>query len=223
MKEEEHNAFRKWSKFLKCTDTKNTPTMNRFQARYQFSRKYNGIDADLKEATLNGYSKIFHVFLAHSSFDALIKGADELAKRADSPMSVSIRLDKHNHLMVDDDLANELKKIKGMGEILTEYADNETRVARLKSFFAIEYNKNELSNEKLMNARSKVKNENNLLVVASAIRNLVAHGQLSATGANALTKKNAKTIEKLAHLVEKKTFELFELYVDELFKKYVKN
>ena len=221
MKTEEHDAFRKWSKFLKATQTKNTPTINRFQARYQFSRKYKGIDADLKEETLNGYSKIFHVFLAHSAFDALIKGTDELAKRDESPLVVDLKMDKNNHLMINDEIAYELRKVKGMGEILTAYADNETRIARLKAFYNIEYTNTEMQNLKLMKARETVKNSNNLLVVASAIRNLVAHGQLSATGANAVTKKNARAIENLAKFVEFKTIELFSQYVDALLEKYV--
>ena len=221
MKKEEHDAFRKWSKFLQETNTKKTPTINRFQARYQFSRKYKGIDADLKDKTLNGYSKIFHVFLAHSAFDALIKGADELAQRKESPIFVDVKMNRHNHLMIDDDIANDLRKVKGMGQILTEYADNDTRVARLKAFYDIDYTESELLNPRLMNARNSVKNSNNLLVVASAVRNLVAHGQLSATGANAVTKKNAKAIENLAAFVELKTFELFVQYVDALLAKYV--
>jgi hypothetical protein len=221
MRIEEHDAFRKWSNFLKETDTKNTPTINRFQARYQFSRKYKGIDANLKDETLNGYSKIFHVFLAHSAFDALIKGAAELAMREDSPIIVDVKMDKHNHLMIDDEIANELRKVKGMGEILTDYADNDTKVARLKAFYNIEYTKSDLANAKLLKARDSVKDSNNLLVVASAVRNLVAHGQLTATGANAVTKRNAKAIESLAKFVELKTFELFVQYVDALHTKYV--
>ncbi len=221
MNKEEHDVFRKWSKFLKESKIENTPTINRFQARYQFSRKYKGINADLKEDTLNGYSKIFHVFLAHSAFDALVKGADELAKREKSPIVVDLKMDKNNHLMIDDEIANELRKVIGMGEILTAYADNEIRIARLKAFYNIEYTEDELQNVKLMKARDTVENSNNLLVVASAIRNLVAHGQLSATGANAVTKKNAKAIENLAKFVEFKTIELFGKYVDLLLEKYV--
>ena len=221
MNKEEHDVFRKWSKFLKESKIENTPTINRFQARYQFSRKYKGINADLKEDTLNGYSKIFHVFLAHSAFDALVKGADELAKREKSPIVVDLKMDKNNHLMIDDEIANELRKVEGMGEILIAYAENEIRIARLKAFYNIEYTEDELQNVKLMKARDTVENSNNLLVVASAIRNLVAHGQLSATGANAVTKKNAKAIENLAKFVEFKTIELFGKYVDLLLEKYV--
>lgn len=221
MKKEEHDVFRKWSKFLKESEMENTPTINRFQARYQFSRKYKGINADLKKDTLNGYSKIFHVFLAHSAFDALVKGADELAKREKSPIVVDLKMDKNNHLMINDEIANELRKVKGMGEILTAYADNEIRIARLKAFYNIEYTEDELQNVKLMKVRETVENSNNLLVVASAIRNLVAHGQLSATGANVIKKKNAEAIENLAKFVEFKTIELFSQYVDALLEKYV--
>ena len=221
MNKDEHDTFRKWSKFLKATETNNTPTINRFIARYQFSRKYRGIDADLKEETLNGYSKILHVFLAHSAFDALIKGVDELAKREEFQIVVDIKMNKNNHLMINDEIAIELRKVKGMGQILTAYADNHIRIARLKAFYNIDYTESELQNVDLMKARDSVKNSNNLLVVASAIRNLVAHGQLSATGANVIKKKNAKAIENLAKFVEFKTIELFKLYVDALLAKYV--
>lgn len=221
MNKDEHDTFRKWSKFLKATETNNTPTINRFIARYQFSRKYRGIDADLKEETLNGYSKIFHVFLAHSAFDALIKGVDELAKREEFQIVVDIKMNKNNHLMIDDEIAIELRKVKGMGQILTAYADNHIRIARLKAFYNIDYTESELQNVDLMKARDSVKNSNNLLVVASAIRNLVAHGQLSATGANVIKKKNAEAIENLAKFVEFKTIELFSQYVDALLEKYV--
>ena len=108
-----------------------------------------------------------------------------------------------------------------MGEILTNYADNESRIAKLKAFFNIDYTESDLENTKLMKARATVKDSNNLLVVASAVRNLVAHGQLSATGANAVTKKNARAIENLAKFVEFKTIELFVQYIDALHVKYV--
>lgn len=221
MSEDEHDAFRKWGDFLNHLSMGNTPTLNRFAARYKLSRKFRGIDANLAVGTLRGYSNIFHVFLAHSAFDALVKGANDLRDRAVDPMSVEIYFDKHNYPMFDDDLASEIRKIKGLADVLIEYADNNTRVIRLKEFFQVPYTDAETSNSKLMEAKKSISGERNLLVVASAIRNVVAHGQLSATGANAVTKKNAATFEKLSKFVEQKTFELFQNYVDALWKKYV--
>jgi hypothetical protein len=220
MREDEHNAFRKWGDFLNHLEMGNTPTLNRFAARYKLSRKFRGIDANLAASTLRGYSNIFHVFLAHSAFDALVKGAIELKERKEKAMFVDIGIDKNNYPMFDDDLADEIRKIKGLAEVLIEYADNEKRIVRLKEFFRVPYSEKEYSNQKVIKARNEISEERNLLVVASAIRNVVAHGQLSATGANAVTMKNAATFEKLAKFVELKTFELFQNYVDALLNKY---
>jgi hypothetical protein len=221
MNKHEHDAFRKWRAFLNDSETDSTPTLNRFAARYQLSRKYQGIDARMSDKTMRGYSRIFHVFLAHSAFDSLIKGVDELATKSEKSMSVELIFDKNNHPMIDDELASEIRKIKGMSDVLIEYADNEVRIVRLKNFFGVNFTDEELENRKITNAIRTVKIPNNLLVVASAVRNVVAHGQLSATGANAMSKKNCETIERLAKFVEEKTLELFDSYVDALSKKYV--
>ena len=221
MREEEHDAFRKWGEFLNKLEIGNTPTLNRFAARYKLSRKFRGIDANLAASTLRGYSNIFHVFLAHSAFDALVKGATELRERNAKALFVDVGFDKNNYPMFDDKLADEVRNIKGLAEVLIEYADNEKRIVRLKEFFDVPYTKEECSNEKIAKARNEISEERNLLVVASAIRNVVAHGQLSATGANAVTMKNAATFEKLSKFVELKTFELFQRFVDELWEKYV--
>ena len=220
MNKYEHDAFKNWGRFLREKQISNTPTLNRFIARYKLSRKYIGIDASIGEKTLRGYSKIFHVFLAHSAFDSLNHGVAELASREDSPMSVDIQFDLHNYPMIDDALANDIRKIKNMDAILLEYADNEKRVARLKTFFEHDFTEAELAMRKLVKAKNEITVPNNLLVVASAMRNVVAHGNLSATGASAINKKNCETIQRLATLVEDESFKLFGRYVDALWRKY---
>jgi hypothetical protein len=216
----EHDAFKNWGEFLREKEISNTPTLNRFAARYKLSRKYRGIDASIGEKTLRGYSKLFHVFLAYSAFDSLNHGVEELASRKEIPMSVDIQFDLHNYPMIDDALADDIRKIKNIDAILLEYADNDKRVARLKAFFGHDYTDTELAMPKLVRAKNEITLPNNLLVVASAMRNLVAHGNLSATGASAITKKNCETIERLAKLVEDETFKLFGNYVDALWRKY---
>jgi hypothetical protein len=193
----EHDAFKKWGEFLREKKISNTPTLNRFAARYKLSRKYKGIDANIGEKTLRGYSKLFHVFLAHSAFDSLNHGVEELANRKDSPMFVDIEFDLHNYPMIDDALAEDIRRIKNIDVILLEYADNDKRVARLKAFFGHVCTEAELAMPKLVKAMNEISEPNNLLVVASAMRNVVAHGNLSATGASAITKKNCETIVNL--------------------------
>lgn len=110
MVQDEKSPFARWTEFLQKTESSNTPTLNRFAARYQLSTKFKGIDANLSAKTLDGYSRIFHVFLAHSAFDALVKGIKELFERKVNPMSVDLTVDKHNYPMIDDQLAHSIRK-----------------------------------------------------------------------------------------------------------------
>lgn len=219
MTQDEKSPFVRWTAFLQKTKSSNTPTLNRFAARYQLSVKFKGIDANLKAKTLDGYSRIFHVFLAHSAFDALVKGIKELSEREVDPMSVDLTVDKHKYPMIDDHLADSIRKIKGLSDVLLEYADD-IRLVRLKAFFNLPLSQEELENPKIVSIHNKMSLPDNLLVVASAIRNVVAHGQLSAYGAKAISVKNGRTLEQLAKLVEKCSLEIFSAYVDLLDIKY---
>jgi hypothetical protein len=111
MLHDEKSPFARWTKFLQKTKSSNTPTLNRFAARYQLSVKFKGIDANLSAKTLDGYSRIFHVFLAYSAFETLLKGTEELSEREVDPMSVELDIDKHNYLMIDDQIADSIRKI----------------------------------------------------------------------------------------------------------------
>jgi hypothetical protein len=222
MTQDEKSPFVRWTAFLQKTESSNTPTLNRFAARYQLSVKFKGIDAKLSAKTLDGYSKIFHVFLAYSAFETLLKGIEELSKREVDPMSVEldIDIDKHNYPMIDDQIADSLRKIKGLSEVLLEYADKDIRIVRLKAFFSLPLNQKELDKPKFLKLQKELTLPNNLLVIASSIRNVVAHGQLSAYGAKAVSVKNGRTLEQLAKLVEKCSLEIFSSYVDLLDIKY---
>ena len=220
MTQDEKSPFVRWTAFLQKTKSSNTPTLNRFAARYHLSKKFKGIDANLKAKTLDGYSRIFHVFLAHSAFDALVKGIKELSEREVDPMSVDLTVDKHKYPMIDDQLADSIRKIKGLSDVLLEYADDDIRLVRLKAFFNLPLSQEELENPKIVSIHNKMSLPDNLLVVASAIRNVVAHGQLSAYGAKAVSVKNGRTLDQLAKLVEKCSLEIFSSYVDLLDIKY---
>jgi len=220
MTQNEKSPFARWTEFLQKTNSSNTPTLNRFAARYQLSKKFKGIDANLKAKTLDGYSRIFHVFLAYSAFETLLKGIEELSKREVDPMSVELDIDKHNYPMIDDQIADSIRKIKGLSDVLLEYADNDIRVFRLKAFFSLPLNKKELAKPNFLRFKKELTLPNNLLVIASSIRNVVSHGQLSANGANAVTVRNGRTLEQLANLVEKCSLEIFNAYVDLLDIKY---
>ena len=220
MTQDEKSPFARWTEFLQKTNSSNTPTLNRFAARYQLSKKFKGIDANLKAKTLDGYSRIFHVFLAYSAFETLLKGIEELSKREVDPISVEVDIDKHNYPMIDDQIAASIRKIKGLSDVLLEYADNDKRVVRLKAFFSLPLSQKELDSPNFLRLQKELTFPNNLLVVASSIRNVVSHGQLSANGANAVTVKNGRTLEQLANLVEKCSLEIFSSYVNLLDLKY---
>jgi hypothetical protein len=220
MVQDEKSPFARWTEFLQKTESSNTPTLNRFAARYQLSTKFKGIDAKLKAKTLDGYSRIFHVFLAYSAFETLITGIEELSKREVHPMSVELAIDKHNYPMINDQLADSIKKIKGLSDVLLEYADKDIRVVRLKAFFSLPLSQKELDSPNFLRLQKELTLPNNLLVIASSIRNVVAHGQLSANGANAVTVRNGRSLELLAQFVEKSSLDIFSAYVNLLDIKY---
>jgi hypothetical protein len=59
-------------------------------------------------------------------------------------------------------------------------------------------------------------------LIASAIRNVVAHGQLTVGGGKVMTKRNADVLFGLARLIEKECEKQFTKYVYLLEKKYPK-
>jgi hypothetical protein len=202
------SSKKRWSDFLRTREIENTPTTNRFIARLNLSRRFKGINADgFSEATLRGYSAMLSVFLAYSAFESLANSIKENEYLASTQLDVEFEISKHRHVFSNVKLENELRKNTELLEMLFEYADvdasrgNTQRIERLMLFYM---------------------GRSDLNLIASAIRNVVAHGQLTASGGKVMTKRNAEVLFGLARLIEKECEKQFAKYVGLLEKKYPK-
>ena len=200
------SAKKRWSDFLRTRNIDNTPTANRFIARLNLSRKFKGIDADgFSSETLRGYSAMLSVFLAYSAFESLANSVEENKYLASTKLTVNFSVNKHRHVFSNVKLENELRKNTELLEMLFEYADVDAdkgktqRIERLMLFYM---------------------GRSDLNLIASAIRNVVAHGQLTASGGRVMTKRNAEVLFGLARLIEKECEKQFAKYVELLENEY---
>jgi hypothetical protein len=221
MRKHEKEILEKWQIFVKASKTKRTTLMDRFLARYHFSRKFKGIEADVKFSILRGYSKTFHVFLAYAAFETLVMAIDQLAKRPGGPISVDFKISINSYEMFDDGIALALSNIKGLPKLLIEHAGNSQKLVQIKEFFDVQYTERELSSDKIAKLRLDLTESNNLLVIARAIHDMVSKGQLSPNGANAVSTKDGKALERLAKHVESHCQEIFAHYVAMIHDKYL--
>lgn len=197
-------VFKRWSDFLREQNISDTPTTNRFIARYKLATKFIGIDAvDISIRTLQGYSALMNVFLSYTAFETLIEGISENQSRKEDDLAVDIFVEKYAHPMDDDDLEKRIRANGKLLQMLINYADvphgRPLQMERLMSFYL---------------------GDGGLHAIARQIRHLVAHGHLSAHGADATTLKKITALNDLAALVRLETYKLFETYVSLLENKY---
>jgi hypothetical protein len=201
-------TIKRWSVFLKTRKIAKTPTTNRFIARLNLSKKFKGINADgFSVETLRGYSALLSVFLAYSAFECFASSIKENEYLASTKLTVDFKINKYRHVFSNVKLENELRKNTDLIEMLFEYADVDVerkdtqRIERLMLFYM---------------------GNSDLHLIASAIRNVVAHGQLTVGGGKVMTKRNADVLFGLARLIEKECEKQFTKYVYLLEKKYPK-
>ena len=201
-------VIKRWSRFIRTRKITNIPTTNRFTARLKLSKRFKGIDAEgFTPQTLRGYSAMMSVFLAFSAFEGLINSIEENEYLPSTKLTVEFTVNKHSHEFSDVKLENELRKNTNLLEMLFEYVEvdanrgNTKRIERLILFYM---------------------GKSDLNVIASSIRNVVAHGQLTVSGGKVMTKRNADVLFQLARVIEKETTTQFGKYVELLEKKYPK-
>ncbi len=195
--------FKRWSDIIKKNNICKTPTTNRFIARYKFAKKFTHIEANgFSKKTLRGYSALMSVFFAYTAFEALVEAVAENKLRDDNIFSVEFHIDKHNHPFNDIDIAERILSNEKLLQILIDYADvsqaNSLQIEKLMSFYL-----GEISGKYLHS-------------VTKQIRHLIAHGHLTAYGANANRKNNIDTLFDLSELVLSEVYDLFDTYVSEI-------
>ncbi len=188
-------ASAKWSSFHRAhtgtAKSKEFATINRFIARYRLARSFQGLHLeDYSEKVTNGYNGIFHVYLAFSAFECLLNGI--------KLTGFDMNWDKteHNHQFISASLANQIRLNTQLLNLLIENIDAKQLISKITDF--------------------QKSQSSNVAPIVKGIRNLVAHGELSSTGAVAGSQKHTKALHELATLVLDDSDKIFTEFVSKI-------
>lgn len=167
---------------------KNKKLLARFVYRYRLAKSFTEIVAKDIGRTIKGYNAILKVFLTYTAYEQLLKGAYGLRIFGlDS-------LDRNR--IVDIHLAERLRNNKQLIDFLIEYSTDSILIRQLVAF-------------------RKSKN-NDVVCVAYAIRNVFAHGELTATPIGVALKTQRTALEDLADFLLNYCDNIFTKCVEKL-------
>jgi hypothetical protein len=151
-------------------------TLNRFTYRYRIARAFVGIDApDIGERTVRGYAVGMKLLLAYSAFDEIRLTRNAFPK---------LRLNRGEYTkIVHTNLANKLRQNEELENLLkiASAVKNPSLKNDIELFF---------------------KNQNDdVMCIATGLRNAFAHGVFTAAGAGLTTKRKQKQVDELANAV----------------------
>jgi hypothetical protein len=156
-----------------------TKTLNRFQYRYRMARAFEGINApEVGDRTVRGYAAGMKVLLAYGAFDEIRQVKNDLPIRPLRGEYVKI---------FDEKLAGKLRKNLELQRMLAipSAVSNAALKRDIKSFFDAE--------------------NNDVMCIATGLRNAFAHGVFTAAGAGLTTKKRQLEITELANCLLDRT------------------
>jgi hypothetical protein len=178
----------------KLGEGKITSSLNKFRYRYRIARAFESINApDVDARTSDGYAVGIKLFLAYGAFNEIIAVRNLLPK---------VRAEQGRHTKYNDKkLAERIRENKELGELLkTSSAVNDKN---LKIDVASFYDE---SNDDIM-------------CIATAIRNTFAHGIYTAAGAGMKTKKRQKDFNEITNALLAVTDEIASACVNEILNK----
>ena len=151
-------------------------TLNRFTYRYRIARAFVGINApDIGDKTVRGYAAGMKLLLAYSAFDEI-----RLARIA----FPKLRPKKGEYTkIVNVNLASKLRDNKELEALLSiaTAVKNPSLKNDIEMFFQ--------------------NNNDDVMCIATGLRNAFAHGVFTAAGAGLTTKSKQKQIDELANAV----------------------
>jgi hypothetical protein len=163
-----------YKQFKAITDlykhSENKLLLGRFVYRYRLAKSFNEIVAEGIGRTLTGYNAILKVFLAYTAYEQLLKAASGLHVYQLGTL-------KENRV-VDQELARRLRNNKKLIDSLINYSTDSELIGQLVAF------------------RKAVSDD--IVCVAYAIRNVFAHGDLTATSIGLALKAQRTTLLDLA-------------------------
>lgn len=151
-------------------------TLNRFTYRYRVARTFEGIVVrDIGERTARGYAAGMKILLAYGAFDEIRQTRDSIPR---------LRPPKGEYTkIVNANLANKLRDNTDLRDLLNikTAVKNPSLKKDVTQFF---------------------ENENDdVMCIATGLRNAFAHGVFTAAGAGLTTKRKQKIIDELANAV----------------------
>lgn len=188
-------AAKRWSSFHRTnighSSENEYATINRFIARYRLAKSFRGLELEgYNQRTVNGYNGIFHVHLAFSAFECLLNGIKS------SGFDMQWDKNEHNHQFNDEKLANLVRCNQPLLDLLVANLDAKQLIGKVILF--------------------RDSTSTNVAPIVKGIRNMVAHGELSSTGAVAGSQKHTKTLHSLALLVLHDGDQIFTEFVDKI-------
>ena len=166
----------------------NKKLLARFVYRYRLAKSFTGIVAKDIGRTIKGYNAILKVFLTYTAYEQLLKASNGLSVYGLDGIA--------KNRIVDIELAERLRKNKQLIDFLVEYSTDSVLIGQLVAFR---------------------KNANNDIVcVAYAVRNVFAHGELTATPIGIALKDERTTLLDLADFLLNYCDDIFTKCVEKL-------
>ena len=177
-------------RFAKISHKKSAVSLlNKFSFRYRLAEDFEGIVAPNVGRTLAGYNVITKVFLAYTAYEAVIKAARYLRVRSVQDIEMNTRF--------DPDLAIKIRENEKLKSYLISYPHEEAVAIKVKFFF---------------NGTTS-----DIICIAFALRNIFAHGELTASVVGTETIAKRKVFTDIANSLLDYSDETFSLCLKKLF------
>lgn len=182
--------YDKYVKLAKLSKNKDALTrLTRFAYRYRLAEDFKGMIAPNIGRTLLGYAVITKLFLAYTAYEAAVRAARNLNIRKIWPHQFNVRYESQ--------LAKKLRANTELESYLISYKELDPDLANnVKLFFD--------------------ETTSDIICVAYALRNIFAHGELTATAIGTETKSKRKVFLDLSNAILDYSDEIFTLCVDKL-------
>jgi hypothetical protein len=145
--------------------------LSKFSFRFRLAEDFEGLVAPNIGRTLAGYNVITKVFLAYTAYESVVKAARYLKVRSVLSIELNTRFDAN--------LALKIRKNEKLKSYLLAYPHDEAVATKVKLFF---------------NGTTS-----DIICIAYALRNIFAHGELTASAVGTETIAKRKVFTEIAN------------------------
>jgi hypothetical protein len=162
--------------------------LNKFSFRYRLAEDFEGLIAPNVGRTLAGYNVITKVFLAYTAYEAVVKAARNLKVYSVQSHQLNTRF--------EPELANKIRQNEKLKSYLLSYPHENAISNKIKLFF---------------NGTTS-----DIICISYALRNIFAHGELTASVVGTETAAKRKVFTELANSILDYCDETFTQCLDRL-------